>query len=133
MIGLHYKRCICKVLFEVLRHAPFQCKELQLGAMIVLLQWGQRAASKGNGMVLSIVLFLGEHCSQAFLRGIRLPTGKARRNQGTPVQVQTGPFPSGCPWPPMLWGADAPDPSSLLSIVRHTRDAKLVNPLINLL
>ena len=40
--------------------------------MIVLLQQGQGVAPKGNGMVPSIALFLGEHCSQSLLGGIRL-------------------------------------------------------------
>ena len=56
--------------FEMLYHASFQCKELQLGA--ILLQRGKGAASKGNGMVSSITLFLGEHRSQFLLGGIRL-------------------------------------------------------------
>ena len=39
--------------------------------MIVLLCWGQGVALKGNGMVLSVTLFLGEHYSQSLLGGIR--------------------------------------------------------------
>ena len=50
------------------------------------------------------------------------PTGKAYQSQGTPGQAQTGPFPSGRPWPPGLQGADPPDPSSPLSLARCTRD-----------
>ena len=51
------------------------------------------------------------------------PTGKVYRSQGTPGQAQTGPFPTGHPWPPGLQGADPPGPSSPLSLTHHTRGA----------
>ena len=61
VICSHHKGQVCEVLLEVLCDAPFQCEELQLRAMIVLLQWGQAVASKGNWMVTCITLLLGEH------------------------------------------------------------------------
>ena len=82
--------------------------------MIVLLQRGQGAASKGDGVMgrAPLPVLPWRHPS---------PTEKACRNQGTPGWAQTGLFTSRHSWPPELQGADPPDPSSLLFLVRHTR------------
>ena len=96
--------------------------------MIVLLQWGQGAAPKGNGMVPSITVSGRAPLPVPPCRHPS-PTEKACRSQGTPGWVWTGPFPSGCPQPPRLRGADPPDPSSPLSLACRTRVHYVGKPL----
>ena len=61
VICLHHKRRVHEVLIEVLCDTPFQREELQLRAMVFLLQQGQGVASESNRMIMSITLLLGEH------------------------------------------------------------------------
>ena len=89
--------------------------------MVVLLQWGQGVAAKGDWMVMSITLLLGEHSPQPFLRGICLKQERLVKIRETPDWVRTGPSFSRYLQPPVPLGIDPLGPSLPLSPTRHTR------------
>ena len=51
---------------------PFQCQELKLSQVVILLMRGKGSATVGNGVISSICLFLGQHCAESILGCIHL-------------------------------------------------------------
>ena len=64
VISVYNKRLVDEIFLKVVRNGPLKCEELGLAQMIVPLGFGQRSTPIGNGMLLSILPFLEQDCSQ---------------------------------------------------------------------
>ena len=69
---LYQERLIEQVLFEMFSNCPFQWQKLKLGGVIILLMRGEGSATIGNWVILSVTLFLGQHCPESILGCIHL-------------------------------------------------------------
>ena len=66
VIGSDEERLVLQIFPKLLSHGPLQNQELQLRGMIFQLASLEAATSVGDGMVMAVVLLLGEHRSPSF-------------------------------------------------------------------
>ena len=72
VICLYQEGLIEQVLLEMFCNCPFQCQKLKLGQVVTLLMKGEASATIGDGVISSVGLFLGQHCSKSILGCIHL-------------------------------------------------------------
>ena len=72
VVGADQEGLILQIFPKLFSHGPLESQELQLRRVIFQLASLEVATSVGDGMVMTIVLLLGEHRSQSFYRGICL-------------------------------------------------------------
>ena len=72
VVGADPEGLILQIFPKLFSHSPLESQELQFRRVIFQLTSLEAATSVGDGMVTTIVLLLGEHCSQSFYQGVCL-------------------------------------------------------------
>ena len=87
VVGVDQEGLVLQIFPKLFSHGPLEGQELQFRRVIFQLASLEAATSIGDGMVMTVVLLLGEHRSQSFYRGIclkqeGLPEVCERKNTG---------------------------------------------------
>ena len=72
VVGADQEGLILQIIPKLFSHCPLESQELQLRRVIFQLASLEAATSVGDGRVTTVVLLLGEHCSQSLYRGVCL-------------------------------------------------------------
>ena len=72
VVGADQERLVLQIFPKLFSHSPPGSQELQLRRVIFQLASLEAVTSVGDGMVMTVVLLLGEHRSQSFYRGVCL-------------------------------------------------------------
>ena len=72
VVGADQEGLILQIFPKLFSHGPLESQELQLRRVIFQLTSLEAVTSVGDGMVTTVILLLGEHCSQSLYRGICL-------------------------------------------------------------
>ena len=72
VVSADEERLVLQILPKLFSHGPLESQELQLRGMILQLASLDATTGVGDEMVMVVILFLGEHHSQSFYRGICL-------------------------------------------------------------
>ena len=72
VVGADQEGLILQIFPKLFSHGPLESQELQFRRVIFWLASLEAATSVGDGMVMTVVLLLGEHRSQSLYRGVCL-------------------------------------------------------------
>ena len=61
VVGADEERLVLQILPELFSHGPLESQELQLRGVILQLASLEATTGVGDGMVMVVILFLGEH------------------------------------------------------------------------
>ena len=66
VVGADQERLVLQILPKLFNHGPLESQELQLRGVIFQLTSLEATTGIGDGMVMALILLLGEHRSQSF-------------------------------------------------------------------
>ena len=85
VVGVDEERLVLQILPKLFSHSPLESQELQLRGVIFQLTSLEATTGIGDRMVTAVVLFLGEHRSQSFYRGVCLKQEGLLKIRKTPT------------------------------------------------